>query len=232
MITIPTIVIYTHTDMKDVWPMFFGQFKKYVINHKVYVCVNKRDKYIPTEYTQITYDDSVAYTDRWSQLLPQIKEDLLLFMHEDMVLYDKPNFDLLKKYATYVHDKLVDSVKLIYAGNGGIAYADDITLVKNEHSKFSVQPTIFRKEFFETLINKFPNKNIWQFEESIQETDSDYMVKLGGEPKRGIHHYDSFIWPYIATAINKGNWNMTEYSNELDKLFIEYKINPFERGIW
>jgi hypothetical protein len=218
--------------MKDVWPMFFGQFKKYVINHKVYVCVNKRDKSIPTEYTQITYDDSVAYTDRWSQLLPQIKEDLLLFMHEDMVLYDKPNFDLLKKYATYVHDKLVDSVKLIYAGNGGITFADDITLVKNEHSKFSVQPTIFRKEFFETLVNKFPNKNIWQFEESIQETDSDYMVKLGGEPKRGIHHYDSFIWPYIATAINKGNWNMTEYSNELDKLFIEYEINPFERGIW
>ena len=26
------IVVYTHTDMKDIWPMFFGQFKKYLEN--------------------------------------------------------------------------------------------------------------------------------------------------------------------------------------------------------
>jgi hypothetical protein len=37
----PTIVIYTHTDMKDVWPMFFGQFKKYISDYNVYVCVNR-----------------------------------------------------------------------------------------------------------------------------------------------------------------------------------------------
>ena len=49
--------------------------------------------------------------------------------------------------------------------------------------------------------------------------------------KRGLYHYDSTIFPYIATAINKGKWNMSEYSKELDFLFKEYNVNPFERGI-
>jgi hypothetical protein len=39
------------------------------------------------------------------------------------------------------------------------------------------------------------------------------------------------VFPYIATAINKGKWNMSEYSKELDFLFKEYNVNPFERGI-
>jgi hypothetical protein len=139
---------------------------------------------------------------------------------------------LIEKYSKYVYDGNVRSVKLIYAGNDGIKSSIDSTLVKNGHSKFSIQPTIFRKELLENLVKTFPNKNIWEFEESIQETDLDYMVKLGGEPKRGIYHYDSFVWPYIATAINKGKWNMTEYFKELDILFKEYDINPFDRGIW
>jgi hypothetical protein len=54
---------------------------------------------------------------------------------------------------------------------------------------------------------------------------------LGGEPRRGIYHYDSFVFPYVATAINKGKWNMTEYSNELNSIFETYGINPFDRGI-
>ena len=57
------------------------------------------------------------------------------------------------------------------------------------------------------------------------------MCKVGGEKKRGMYHYDSIVFPYICTAIVKGKWNMNEYQNELDKLFGEYNINPFERGI-
>lgn len=42
--------------------------------------------------------------------------------------------------------------------------------------------------------------------------------------KRGMSHYDSSIWPYIATAIVKGRWNFSEYPNELKYLFDEYSI--------
>ena len=226
----PTLVIYTHTDVKDIWPMFFGQLKKYINDEKIYVAVNEDDTQL-SDYIRIIYDDSKPYTDRWVEILPHIEEELLLFMHEDMILFDSPKFDLIEKYGTYVKNRMVDSVKLIYVGDGGMEWSEDKTLVVNQYSKFSIQPTIFRKELLQQLVEGLPNKNIWEFEKAIVSYGSDFIVRLGNEKKRGLYHYDSIVWPYIATAVSKGKWNMSEYSNELDSLFREYNINPFERGI-
>jgi len=152
-------------------------------------------------------------------------------MHEDMILFDKLNFELLQKYIGYVSNEVVDSVKLILAGSEFAQSSIDSTLVTNEYSKFSIQPTITRKSIFKEKVNNVSSLNIWQFEEAISITGKDFMVKIGGERKRGIYHYDSLVFPYIATAINKGKWNLNEYTKELNPMFEEYNINPFERGI-
>ena len=102
-ISIP-LVVYTHTDMKDVWPMFFGQLKRYIGDTKVYVAVNEYDMQL-SDYIRIIYDDSKPYTDRWVEILHHIEEELLLFMHEDMILFDSPKFDLIEKYS-YKHIEL------------------------------------------------------------------------------------------------------------------------------
>ncbi len=107
----------------------------------------------------------------------------------------------------------------------------DKTLVTNEYAKFSIQPTITQKKLFQQLVQNLPPMNIWEFEKAIVSTGRDYMVKVGGERKRGLYHYDSLVFPYTATAINKGKWNMSEYSKELNEMFLEHNINPFERGI-
>ena len=73
--------------------------------------------------------------------------------------------------------------------------------------------------------------SIWDFELAIAVDTKSYMVRVGGERKRGMYHCDSIVFPYIATAINKGKWNYNEYQKELDILFLEYNMNPFERGI-
>ena len=226
-----TIVVYTHTDMKDVWPMFFGQFKKYINDYNVYVCVNKLDSDIPSDYTQITYDDSMPYTERWKQLLKQIKEDVIIFLHEDMVLIDTPNFELIQKYTNYVKTGIANGIKLIFGGSDDIKAEYDNTLVSNEYSKFSIQPTIIKTKTFLDLLSKVEPLNIWEFEDKVPIEDGHYMVRLGNEKRRGIYHNDSLVFPYIATAINKGKWNYTEYEKELNELFNIYNINPFERGI-
>ena len=225
------IVVYTHTDMKDVWPIFFGQFKKYIDGYKVYVAVNKQDDSIPSDYVQLVYDETKQYTERWKEILPQIKEDIILFLHEDMILFDKPKFDYLEKYYSYVKNGDVNSIKLILAGESFAECTIDKTLFYNEYSKFSIQPTIVTKEVFLTTLDSVGKLNIWEFEQAIQPTGRDFMVGIGGEKKRGLYHYDSLVFPYIATAINKGKWNYYEYQKELDLLFTEYEINPFERGI-
>jgi hypothetical protein len=229
-ITIP-LIVYTHTDMKDVWPMFFGQLKKYIGDTKVYVAVNEDDTQL-SDYIRIIYDDSNQYTQRWKEILEKVEEETFIFLHEDMILFDKVDFQLLEKYIRYVGDGLVESIKLILAGDRFDEWSVDKTLVTNQYAKFSIQPTITQKKVFQQLVENLPPMNIWEFEESIVSSGRDFMVKVGNEKKRGIYHYDSPVFPYIATAINKGKWNMTEYYKELDLLFKEYNINPFNRGIW
>jgi hypothetical protein len=228
-ISVP-IIVYTHTDMKDIWPMFFGQLKKYIGDTKVYVAVNEDDTQI-SDYIRIIYDDKKQYTERWKEILDKIEEETFMFMHEDMILFDKINCELLEKCITYVNSDSVESIKLILAGDTFIESTIDKTLVTNEYSKFSVQPTITRKTIFKQKVNTISPLNIWQFEEAVTTTGKDFMVRIGGEKKRGLYHYDSLIFPYIATAINKGKWNLIEYQEELNPMFEQYNINPFERGM-
>ncbi len=45
-----------------------------------------------------------------------------------------------------------------------------------------------------------------------------------------MHHYDSEIFPCIATAVVKGLWNMTEYPVEMTEVVKEFKIDLTSRG--
>jgi hypothetical protein len=224
------LVVYTHTDMKDVWPMFFGQLKKYIGDTKVYVAVNEDDTQL-SDMIRIIYDDSKQYTDRWKEILPQIEESVFMFLHEDMILFDEPKFDYIDRYFKLVNSGKVESIKMIYVPDNDTVSDIDNTLISNQYSKLSIQPTIIRKDYFKSILDKVGSLNIWEFELAVAGDTKSYMVKIGGERKRGMYHCDSIVFPYIATAINKGKWNYNEYQKELDVLFLEYGMNPFERGI-
>lgn len=226
------LVIYTHTDMEDIWPVFFDTIKEYMSDYKTYVFVNKHSDSIPSNFIQVHYDDSLKYTERLHGCIQIVKEDVILFTHEDMILYSTPNYDLLKRYEGYVENGKANGIKLISSTPNNFFEKSklDETLVTSGFSKFSIQPTILRKETFSSL---FENKSysIWEFEDQVDEAELHFMSRIGGEKKRGIYHYDSSVYPYIATAINKGKWNISEYQDELNPIFEKYNINPFDRGI-
>ena len=224
------IVVYTHTDVSDLWPMFFGELKSYMSDSNVYVAVNKKDDRL-SEYNQIHYDDSKPYTERCKEILSQIKEDVIIFLHEDMILIGSPMIDNLNKYISYVSDDKVKSIKLISIVGDFQCWESDKTVINNKDTKFSIQPTIIKTKTFLDLISKVEPLNIWEFEDRVPVEEGHYMVSLGNEKRRGIYHNDSYIFPYISTAINKGKWNYSEYEKELNTLFNIYNINPFERGI-
>ena len=52
------------------------------------------------------------------------------------------------------------------------------------------------------------------------------------EPKRGGNHYDTNVYPYIATALVKGKWDVSEYPNELPPILVENNIDHNLRGIF
>lgn len=225
------IVVYTHTDYKDVWPAVFGRIKKHIQNPNVYVLCNKKDDDVPLDFKTITYTDGTLYTSRLKECLNKIDENVILFIHEDMILYDEPKHDYIEKYYNYVKDGIVDSIKLIYVKENDTVSNFDKTLISNGYSKLSIQPTIISTRKFIEILNSNKDLNIWDFEINVKK-GNDYMCKIGDEKQRGMFHYDSYVFPYIATAIVKGKWNYSEYKNELDIIFNEYNIDKNKRGIF
>lgn len=208
----------------------FESLKHFLPNEEVILCVNEKFDNIPEEYDIKYYDDSKTYTERLVELLNQIEDDLFLFIHEDMFLIDYPQMNYLKRYKQLVEEDKADSIKLIPVGSFDNQCIFEPTLYKNSYSKFSIQPTIIKRN---TLLNlvKDVKLNIWEFENHIMPNEHDYIARIGKEKKRGVHHYDSSIFPYIATAINKGKWNFTEYSNELIPILQECNIDKNVRGV-
>lgn len=225
------IVVYTHTDMKDVWVPFFGRLETFIPNSKIYLICNSQEHGLDFIHKTVFYDDKLSYTDRLFSSLQEIEEEVILFLHEDMILYDEPNFDLLTKYIGLVKMGTVRSIKLIYAGTDYFMSDIDNTLVTNEYSKFSIQPTVISVKSLIDIVGQSLGKNIWNFESDVTNNENDYMVKTGSEQKRGMYHYDSRVFPYIATAITKGKWSYSEYPIELDSVFEEFGIDPNIRGL-
>lgn len=227
------LVLYTHTDCKDIWPIFFGQTKKYVKDIEKIIIVDKIDKDIPDDYKIYQYDENYTYTERLVGCLAQLDNDIIIFQHEDMILYDFPMMGELNKCEQLIKDKKVDFIKLIRAIDDTTnSISDNVYLnPQNSNYGFCVQPSICESKTMVKMLIKCGRIGIWELEETSKNSNFKMAFTFYGEEKRGIHHYNSNIYPYIATAINKGKWNYSEYKKELDLLFDEYNIDKNVRGV-
>jgi len=231
------LILYTHTDYKDVWKMFFNQSDKYLGNIEKIIFVNKFDEAIPNEYHKVFYDEKLNYTKRVVQCLNQIESDVVLFLHEDMILFDTPDYEKINKFIELTKNNATDFIKLIKVDSEEDQTEHYANLIKTpKNLMFSVQPTICNSDKLKNIFSLF-DCNIWDFENQVSTAClhfkyiNCFMASTNLDIKRGLYHYDSNVFPYIATAIVKGKWNYSEYKNELDVLFNQYKINKKERGI-
>lgn len=231
------LLLYTHTDYKDIWKIFFNQIDKYFPDIKKIILVNKDDETIPFQYQKIFYDDVLNYTKRVSQCLDQLQNETILFIHEDMILFDNPNYNKINNFIELIENEKADFIKLIKLdiGNDKIEYYPNLIKTPQE-LMFSVQPTICKSDKLKNIFNLF-DCNIWDFERQVSTAClhfkyfNCFMASSETDKKRGLFHYDSSIFPYIATAIVKGKWNYSEYKNELDIIFNKYNIDKDIRGI-
>lgn len=235
----PALVLYTHTDYKDIWPMFFGQANLHLNDYKKIVFVNKHDEDIPNDYEQIYYDEGSVYPVRVSSCLSYLDiNQPIVFLHEDMILFNEPNHKVIEEFTSLVVDNKADFIKLIKAGQEPFVKSDLHNNLVNAVPQllFSIQPTICKVSKLKHIYLLTPGSSIWDFESRVSDTCRDYnytkcfMSSDDSEKKRGLAHWDSSIFPYIATAIIKGKWNYKEYKTELDELFSKYNIDKDKRG--
>jgi len=233
-----SIVMYSHSDYSDAWAPFFGQATKYMPKLKKYAIVDDDVGKIPDNWEVIKYDPAEPYNERFAHGLRQVETKLCIFHHEDMPLFEAPRLDLIADYAKMLRKEDISFIRLLkgeFLGQHPYKdYEGVYTIPWLGQHNFSVQPSLWKTDKLLEVYEKTKVRHIREFEPKSQQTcmynNIHGTYAYYGEPKRGLYHYDSIVYPYVATAIVKGKWNLTEYKEELGALLEEYGINPEERG--
>lgn len=232
------LVFYSHSDYSDVWTPLFAQTEKYLKGYKKYLFTDQSTEELDNDWIVIRYDDSLPYQKRMLHCLGQVEEDIILFHHEDMFLYDSPDKEKMSSYEQIVLDEDIDFIRLIRSVDApSFPYKKNSTLFPiPNHSQyfFSVQPTICKTQSLLKICKETKISHLREFEIKVQKTCRKQNIRglfhYDNENKAGLFHYDSSVYPYIATAIVKGKWNMTGYPNRLQKILKEYDIDQNIRG--
>tara|TARA_Y100000746_G_C15392319_1_gene402761 strand:- start:96 stop:845 length:750 start_codon:yes stop_codon:yes gene_type:complete len=239
-------ITHTHTDCYDVCKIYEGEMP-YLLwgndfwNNHIYL-VNSEQNSEKLKY-KLTgkcfyYDDEINYPHRILNILTNIDSEYIVLDHEDMFLYQKANIDQINKSIELIINKELDSIRFIKNINAKYTSISKNCSVEKISSNsewiFSIQPSVWRKKALIEILKKNLNVNIWELENKSQKVVRELGIKIGvlsGESKkRGIHHCDSEYYPYIATALFKGKWTLSEYEKELKSIFNKYQIDPLIRG--
>lgn len=228
-------VVYTNSNCADVWEMFFNQLH---MNSKMPICTIS-DINIPYPAKgKYLYGNDVPYYMVWTGALRAFDEPYFIYLQEDFILYSDVNQEKIDYCEQFLKDHPEYSfVRLIKSGNlGSNKIADNLYEIESTNPDiFSMQPTIWRTEDYSKLLMDVKDDRWFEtpaYRESAIKLGIKGLYYYEGEPKRGLNHHDSNIYPYIATALVRGKWNTTEYPELLPKLLWLYNIDQNKRGIY
>ena len=245
-----SFIVYSHSEYDDCWIPFFDRLRKHCKHEfdSYYLFSDATNEKMDARFKHIEYNNEDSYTNRVLSCMKQIDTPYCLFQHEDMMLYD----DVHEEYFQHCLDWFqgggpypIDSIKLIKSGSphdsqdGNSWFVEGSDVLKmtllNFDMMFSIQPTLWNTEIFTDILEHNQNMNGWQFEERGHNRCKEIMLSAcythhKTDKQRGMFHWDSIVWPYIATAVFKGKWCTNEYPEELNKMFSEYNIDPKIRG--
>tara|TARA_B110000483_G_C18150303_1_gene525148 strand:+ start:985 stop:1710 length:726 start_codon:yes stop_codon:yes gene_type:complete len=225
------LLLYTHSDYNWVWKYWHQQTDKYLNNFEK-ICLLNSQSIFRDDYLVIKYNDQNTYKNRILSCLDKLNDDdVVLFLHEDMFLYNMPKFNIFNEYCDLIKNDKCHTIKLIRAFEN----LEKSTLHKNLlinpcNQLFSIQPTILKIKTLKQIYSSVPGNNIWEFEDNTSNKYLKDLISLCSfdeklDFKRGKFHYDSSIFPYICTAVIKGKWNYKEYKKELFEIFYNKKFN-------
>lgn len=229
------LVIDTNSNYSDVWAPCFGRLDQYASGIKKYVFTDTKEG-IPSDMTPVIYDNDETYRNQFLSCIEQIEEKYIIYTSEDYLLYDYVKQDLIENLTEILDETDYNFCKLIKGPEKVQEYKTNLFIIDSKDKNFfAQQASLWTTRDFEKVFSTAPSTN-GRMEHEPQ--GSSICRSLGfkglqyysGSPKRGSAHYDSEIYPYIATAVVKGQWNLSEYPAEMAEIIKEFKIDCRTRG--
>ena len=230
-----SMITYTNHVMEDAWDIYFGQLDKFS-RIKSYVFSDVKSEKYPN-HKFLTYDNDDPYYRQYLSCLESVDEEYVIYMQEDFFLYDNVKDEEVLKALEFLKSSEYSFVRLIRAGyktpTDKIARENYYEVDVSSNDAFSMQATLWKKS---KLIDLYEatKSDLWYEGEGWNQSCRDLSIQgvftYYGEKQRGRFHYDSDIFPYTCTGINKGYWNIQLYSDFLISSFKEYKTDLSKRG--
>lgn len=225
-------VVYSHSDYFDVLDVFLRRWNLFRPSEAAPIILADT-RFCDGEYIQ--YNNKDTYSKRLLSCLWSIKQDIIIFQHEDMFLYNYPDEAKLIDYAFYLKNSDLSFIRLCKTGSCELQqnyhFNTLFDIKDNSQDIFAIQPTIWKRLDLIKLLSLLDcHCSMWDLEFYGKKNCHKARIKgclhYNGEDARG-GHFDSNVWPYIATAIVKGKWNMLEYAKELNEIS---GIDFYKRG--
>jgi hypothetical protein len=221
-------ICYTHSKCLDVHNLYSNQYKKHCSYNLTFLCDTKIND------DTFVYSNDDQYYIQWLKFLENYKESYFIYNQEDFILYNDVNESVINNLIKILNETDYSFIRLIRSGVNILNKYDDNLYITNEQEiLMSLQCCLWKTEDFKKIMDTSECPNI-RYENILDITARNLNIKglvyYDNTMKRGMDHYDSNIWPYIATALVNGKWNIKEYKNELTPLLKEYIIDDNIRG--
>lgn len=242
-----TIFLNTTSNCRDLWRAFFGQLSKFWPDHPPIVvatddladfCGSQEPwteslRNSPRADYFCRYRPGAAFGQQYLQGLSYVTTDYVLPMLEDFILIGDVDVGAIEEAVRLASLGPQHPVQLTNCiGRPYQAYPDRGRFAPFE-GPFTMQPTVWPMHRLLYRCVQYRDKETpWDWELGYPSMANTHYVygPIANGPKRGRLHFDSLIFPYVATALNKRKWNMSEYPDELGRLLKEYNIDPSVRG--
>lgn len=231
------LIIDTNSNYSDVWAPCFGRLDTHAADIKKYVFTDTTSGVVdvPDNITPILYDNSDNYRNQFLSCIKQIEEEYIIYTSEDYILFDDVNLQEIENICDVLRDGEYSFCKFIKGPENVKHIQGDLYLIdQNDANFFAQQASVWNTRSFESVFETSRHETRMQHEPGGSKVCRDLGLKgiqhYGGNKKRGLAHYDSTIYPCIATAVVKGKWNISEYPTEMAAVFREFNIDIFKRG--
>jgi len=229
------LIIDTNSNYSDVWEPCFSRLERYASGIKKYVFTDSSDG-IPEDYHPVIYDNSQSYRNQLLSCLKQVPEKFIIYTSEDYILYDYVKQEEIEEISKILLEFNYSFCKFLKGPENTSHFRNNLYEIdQQDPNLFAQQASLWKTRDFQNIFEAAPSENTRMQHEP---GGSNICRKLGikglqhyaNTKKRGIHHYDSYIYPYVATAVVKGLWNLSEYPQEMSEIIKEYKIDCKTRG--
>lgn len=240
------IVLYTHSEYKDLWPIFKDFLSIHLSGFQICIAVNATsDAHILQPFPILFYDDTKTYPSRIVDICNQISSDYIFFFHDiDVVTqFDKEKFHTLMQW---IYQEQVDRFSFgMYPSKDYVCMIGDMPIAKVGENicswfctPYDVGPSVWKRSTFKQLMETYKEETYRTIEESGIQTDL-LTKKVYGFSKKDISPLFCIGRPFtqwfsFCHLLVRGKWVPIEgwqsYSQFFPFLYKQYSIDPEKRG--